>query len=200
MEDFIAMQTLSRLESMMERFVVTQTLKNEEFGKQSLHTNETIRQLNIVVESLVTLNKALETQISLLAQTPLGPFSEKHVDVVATNSEIQIESLKESNNVVEESSGEKTLPAPPKREVIKEVEKYVFYVIPPSYNPLVLFPQRFVEAKVKSQSKRCIDVLENIHTNTSLYEVLHKKRKLEDHETREIISVIRGRLAFEAVD
>lgn len=32
-EDFITTQTLSRLESMMERFVATQTLYNKEFRK-----------------------------------------------------------------------------------------------------------------------------------------------------------------------
>ena len=54
------MQTCSRIESMVERFVATQTLQNEEFRKQSLYTNETLRQLNTVVESLITHNEALE--------------------------------------------------------------------------------------------------------------------------------------------
>ena len=34
MENFFEMQTLSRLESMMERFVATQTIQNEEFRKK----------------------------------------------------------------------------------------------------------------------------------------------------------------------
>ena len=76
MEDFIETQTHSRIESMMERFVATQTLQNEEFRKQSLYTNETLTQLNTVVESLITHNEAFEAQISLLAQTSLGPFPE----------------------------------------------------------------------------------------------------------------------------
>ncbi|MCI95658.1 hypothetical protein A2U01_0116956, partial [Trifolium medium] len=62
-------------------------------------------QLNTVVESLATSNKALETQIFLLAQTPLGPFPKRHTYVVTTNSEGQIENPKESDNAVEESSG-----------------------------------------------------------------------------------------------
>lgn len=117
-----------------------------------------------------------------------------------------MEDSKESQNQVEESSGEKRVeieknqPTPPDKEVIEEVEKEEPYVAPPPYNPLITFPPRFVEAKVDSQSKRYLEVLENIHTNSPLYEVLHKKRKLEDHETREIISVKRGRLAFEVVD
>ncbi|MCI39183.1 hypothetical protein A2U01_0060414, partial [Trifolium medium] len=45
-----------------------------------------------------------------------------------------------------------------------------------------------------------VEVLENIHTNAPLSEVPLKKRKLEDHETRKIISVKNGRVAFEVVD
>ena len=87
MEDFIETTINSRLESMMERFVAKQAVQNEEFSKQSLHINETLRRLNNAVESLTTHNMALETQISLLEQKPLGPFSEEHEDVVTTSSE-----------------------------------------------------------------------------------------------------------------
>ena len=66
--------------------MVTQTLQNIEFRKQSLHNNEALRKLNNTVESLVTHNMALETQISLLEQKPLGSFPEEHVDVVTTSS------------------------------------------------------------------------------------------------------------------
>ena len=45
-----------------------------------------------------------------------------------------------------------------------------------------------------------MEVLENIHTNAPLFEVLHKKRKLEDHETRDIITVKRVRLTFRVAD
>lgn len=43
----------------------------------------------------------METKISLLAQTSLGPFSKKHTTIVATSSEKQIENPKESDNEVE---------------------------------------------------------------------------------------------------
>lgn len=58
-----------------------------------------------MVESLATYNEALETQISLVVQRPLGPFPEKHADVITISSEKQIESTKESNE--EEISSEK---------------------------------------------------------------------------------------------
>lgn len=77
---------------MMEQFIAT----------QSLHNNEIFRQLNTVVESLVTHNNTLETQISLLAQTPQGPNLKRHADFVTTNSEKQIENLKESESEVKE--------------------------------------------------------------------------------------------------
>jgi hypothetical protein len=173
---------------------------------------ETLRQLNNVVESLETSSKALETQISLLAQTPLGPFPEKHANIVTIYSEGQIENPKESdeveesNNVVEESFGEQRVEieknplTPPEREVVEEVEKEAPYVVPSPYNPPIPFSQRPVEAKIDSQSKTYVEVLENIYTNAPLSEVPRKKRKLEDPETSEIISVKKGRVAFEVVD
>ena len=209
MEDFIETTTHSRLESMMEHFVETQTLQNEEFRKQHLQTYETFRQMNTVVESLATHTEALETQISLLAQTPIGPSPERDVDVVTANSEEQIENLKESDNEVEESEEsdkekrveiKKNSPTPLKTEVVEEVEKEAPYVVPPPYNPLILFPQSSVETKIDSQSKRYVKVLKNTPTDAPLSEVLHKKRKLDDHEIREIFSVKRGKLTFEVVD
>ena len=88
----------------------------------------------------MTQNEALDTQISLLAQTSLGSFPKKQADVVATSSEKQIKSPKESNNEVEESSGEKSPPTPIEREVVEEVEKEAIYVVHPPYNPLIIFP------------------------------------------------------------
>lgn len=92
-----------------------------------------------MVEPLETHNKALETQISMIAQTPLWPFLEKHADVIATSSEKQIESPKESNNEVEESSGEKRPSTPSEREDVEEVEKEALYVVPHPYSPPILF-------------------------------------------------------------
>lgn len=57
-----------------------------------------------------------------------------------------------------------------------------------------------MDLKVDSQSKRYVELLENIHTSAHLFEILCKKIKLEDHETRELLSVNRGRLNFEVVD
>ncbi|XP_050878178.1 uncharacterized protein LOC127081993 [Lathyrus oleraceus] len=188
----------------MERFVATQTFQNEEFRKQSLYTNEILTQLSTVVESLVTHNEALKTQISLLAQTSLGPFPEKHADVVTTTSEKFTENPKESDN--KESSGEKRVEiekeplTPLEREVVKEVEKEELCVVPPPYKSPFPFPRRSVEVKVDPKSERYEELSENIHTNAPLFETLNKKRKLEDRETRELISIKRGKLDFEVVD
>src|SRR4051812_11143294 len=65
MEDFDEELTHSRLESMMEHVVEAQTVLNEEFSKQSIHFNETLRQMTTMVESLATQHMALEAQISL---------------------------------------------------------------------------------------------------------------------------------------
>src|SRR4051812_25824671 len=72
MEDSDETLTHSRLEAMMEHFLETQTVQNQEFIKQNLQNNETLRQLTTMVESLATHNMALKTQISQLEQKPLG--------------------------------------------------------------------------------------------------------------------------------
>ncbi|XP_050919653.1 uncharacterized protein LOC127137214 [Lathyrus oleraceus] len=187
----------SSLEGIMES-------QNEEFRKQSLYTNETLRQLNIVVESLVTHNEALETQISLLAQTPLGPLYEKHADVVTITSEKSTKNPKKSDN--EEGLGEKRVEiekdplTPPEREVVEEVEKEALCVIPSPYKSPIPFPRKSVDVKVDPKSERFEELLENIHTNVPLFEILNKERKLEDRETRKLISIKMGKLDFDMVD
>src|ERR1044072_5015965 len=84
MEDSDEIITNSRLESMIEHFVETQTIQNEEARKQSLQNNETLSQLTIMVESLASHTISLETQISQLKQNHLGPLPEKDVDVETT--------------------------------------------------------------------------------------------------------------------
>src|ERR1051325_1331923 len=71
-EDSDEIITNSRLESMIENFVETQIIQNEEVRKQSLQNNVTLSQLTVMVESLVTHRMALETQISQLEQNLLG--------------------------------------------------------------------------------------------------------------------------------
>lgn len=64
----------------MEDFITTQTKQNIEFMNQNIHINELITQLGNKVDSVVTHNKMLETQISQVAQqqatqaTPEGLF------------------------------------------------------------------------------------------------------------------------------
>lgn len=137
-----------------------------------------------MVESIATHSEALETQISLLAQTPVGPFPEKHADVVITTSKKSIENPKESDN--EEGSGvkrvkiEKDPLTPPEREVVEEVEKEALCVVPHPYKSLIPFPRRSVEVKVHSKSEGYKDLLENIHTNAHVFEDPESKRKTND--------------------
>jgi hypothetical protein len=167
--------------------------------------NEDLRKLNIMVESRENDTKAMEARTSLLAQTLLGSFTESHVDVVTTN-ESQIKNPKESDNEINEKSNEKRVetakipPIPPIKEVVEKVEKEVTYILPPPYNPPIPFPQRLVEAEVKSQFIRDVEELKNININVPLYKIPYKKRKLEDLEIREIISVKKGRVEFEVVN
>ena len=57
-----------------------------------------------------------------------------------------------------------------------------------------------METPVDSQSKTYVAILNNIHINSPLFEVLPKKRKLEDHKIKDIIAVKRVRLTYEAMD
>lgn len=52
------------------------------------------------------------------------------MDVVVTSSEKQIEIPKKSNNEFEDIYGEKSPLTPPEREVVKEVEKEAYYIVP----------------------------------------------------------------------
>lgn len=64
----------------MESFISAQTQQNKEFLNQYIHINELITQLGTKVDSMITHNKMLETQISQIAQqqapqaTPGGQF------------------------------------------------------------------------------------------------------------------------------
>ncbi|XP_058759439.1 uncharacterized protein LOC131632725 [Vicia villosa] len=176
MEDSYEALTHSRLEYMMEHFVETQTVQNEDLRKQSLQINESLRQLITVVESLLTHNEAVASQISMLEQKYLGPFLEEHVDIVTTSSEQQSESPKEShyefdesdeefdesNIEIEESFGEKRVmtkedpPTPSKREDVEEIEKEAPIVVPPPYTPPIPFLKSFMEATINCV-KRAFD-------------------------------------------
>ncbi|XP_050877733.1 uncharacterized protein LOC127081527 [Lathyrus oleraceus] len=67
------------LEKIMENFISAQTQQNKEFLNEDIPVNELITQLGTKVDSIITHNKMLETQISQIAQqvpqaTPGGQF------------------------------------------------------------------------------------------------------------------------------
>ena len=95
---------------------------------------------------------------------------------------------------------EKNEPTMFEKEVVKEVEKEASIVIPNHYIPLIPFPTFFMETPVDSQFKTHVAVMKNINTNAEPFEVLPKKRKLENHKIRDIITVKRVRLTYEAMD
>lgn len=89
---------------------------------------------------------------------------------------------------------------PPKKEVVKEVEKEENYVTPPPYKPPIHFSYKFMEANVGTQSNRYVEIMDKILTNAPLTKVQSKKRILEDYETGKIIDVKREMLNFEVGD
>lgn len=106
------------------------------------------------------------------------------MNVVTIRSENQVEKFRENDKEFDESFGEKKVEikenilTPFKKEVVEEVEKEEPYVSLPPYKPINPFPQRFVEVKVNTQSKRYADIMENIITDVPLTRILYKKRIL----------------------
>ncbi|XP_050909924.1 uncharacterized protein LOC127123775 [Lathyrus oleraceus] len=168
----------SNLEILMEDFIATQTYSRIESMMERFVATQTLQNEEFRKQSFYT-NETL---------TQLNPM---------------VESLVTHN---EEGSGEKRVeiekdpPTPLGSEVIDEVEKEALCVVPPPYKSPIPFPRRSVEVKVDPKSERYEELLENIHTNAHLFEILNKKRKLEDRETSELISIKRGKLDFEVVD
>src|ERR1051325_2909829 len=199
-EDSDEMIINSRIESMIEHFIEAQTIQNE----QSLQINETLSQLTIKVESLASHSMFLETQISQLEQNLLGPLPEEDVDVETTIMRILLgdDEYEESDIVDEESSDEKIVEIKKNEPTMfeKEVVKEAHIVISNHYVPLIPFTTFFMETPVDSQFKTHVAVMKNINTNAEPFEVLPKKRKLEDHKIRNIITVKRLRLTYEAMD
>lgn len=74
MEDFSETQTHSNLESMMESFVATKTLINEELRNKNLLTNDELKQFDTKVDNVITHSKMLETHISQISQQQAASF------------------------------------------------------------------------------------------------------------------------------
>lgn len=58
----------SKLELLMENFVMMQTRQHDEFRNQNLITNEELRQVTTNIDNVATHNKMFETQISQVSQ------------------------------------------------------------------------------------------------------------------------------------
>ncbi|XP_050915853.1 uncharacterized protein LOC127130946 [Lathyrus oleraceus] len=92
---------------------------------------------------------------------------------------------------------EESVPTPPKKELVEEVEKEIPYVSPPPYEHIVPFPQRLVKSKVEAQFKKILELLKKIHLNVPfvealtqmpsyakfLKEILSNTREINNHET-----------------
>lgn len=121
-------------------------------------------------------------------QNPKG-----HVHIITTRSEKQVGNFRENDKDVEESSDEKKVKidgsplTPPEKDIVKKVEKEAPYVSPHPYKPPIPFLQRFMEAKVETQSKRYAEIVEKILIDVPLTKVLSKNRILKDHESGKLL-------------
>lgn len=153
----------------MENFILAQTQQNKEFLNQVIHINELIKQLGTKVDSIITRNKMLETQISPIAQQqapqvlPGGQFPRQpqpnpreQANAVTIRSGTTYdepekpalsgsEAFKKSTvstDKVEELEGQKDQEVKDKGE-----DKEKVYVPPSLYKPLIPYPQRLKQTK-----------------------------------------------------
>lgn len=85
------------------------------------------------------------------------------------------------------------IPTPPKKEVVKKVEKEAPYVVPSLDKPKIHFSLRIIKAKLGAQFAKFMDMIKKLYVTEILAqmpnyvkflkEILSKKRKLEEHET-----------------
>jgi len=209
----------SNLELLMENHVMNQSKQIQELKTQTGFLIDSLIKLTSKVDSIVTHNKMLETQISQVAQqvvassqtpgifpgqTEVNPKT--HINVITLRDGKQLEDLVVKTTTIEseiESDEHQS------EKVIGESKKPI---VPTPYKPKIPFPQRLVKPNLDVQFKKFVDMLKKIYINVSftevwsqmplyakfLKDVLSKKIKIEDNETialtRECSVVIHNKL------
>jgi len=171
----------SHLELLLENFVMGQTKQNQEFKNQTGFLNDSLIKLTSKVNSIVTHNKMLETQISQVAQQvasssqtprifPGQPETnpKTHFNVVTLRNGRQLEEPQVKDKAKE---SEKVSNKPQSEEAEVESEKPK---TPPPYKPKIPFPQRLAKANLDAKFKKFVDMLKEIYINVPFTEALSK--------------------------
>ncbi|XP_050876104.1 uncharacterized protein LOC127079779 [Lathyrus oleraceus] len=176
---------------MVESFIKAQNQQNKEFMNQNIHIDALIIQLGTKLDSVITHNKMLETQISQAAQqqatqtTPGGQFpGQPQPNPKGHANAISLRSRTTYNEPVNPRLNK---PKPPKKNVVttpdKQVEEPVeprkqkeeevkdkegekdtkVYVPLPPYKPPIPFLQRLKQTKLDNQYKKFVKVIEKLN-------------------------------------
>ena len=129
----------TNLELLIENFVLGQTKQNQELKNQTEFLNDSLTKITSKVDSIVTHNKMLETQISQVAQQVSQTKTNQINDVTLRNGrqleEPQVkDKAKESEKVSHKLESEEV-------EVESEEPN-----VPPPNKPKILFPQRLAKS------------------------------------------------------
>ena len=130
---------------LIENFVLGQTKQNQELKNQTGFLNDSLTKLTSKVDSIVTHNKMLETQISQVVQKVSQTKTNQIIDFTLRNGrqleEPQVkDKAKESEKVSDKPQSEKAMSEKPN--------------VPPPYKPKILFPQRLANSKLDEKFRK----------------------------------------------
>ncbi|XP_050914685.1 uncharacterized protein LOC127129574 [Lathyrus oleraceus] len=216
------------LEKITENFILAQTQQKKEFLNQDIHINELIKQLGTKVDSIITHNKMLETQISQITQqqAPQAIPGGKFPGQPQPNPRGKANAITLRSGTTYDEPVKLTLSEPEAFEKkivsIDEVEghkdkgedKDKVYVPPYLYKPPISYPQRLKQTKIDNQYKKFIKVIEKLHVEIPfteaitqipsyakfLKDILTNKCRLDDPKPLECNSIAENKLAKKEKD
>ena len=140
----------SNLALVIENFILGQTKQNQELKNQTGFLNDSLTKLSSKVDSIVTHNKMLETQISQVAQKVSQTKTNQINDFTLRNGrqleEPQVkDKAKESEKVSDKPQSEKAMSEKPN--------------IPPPYKAKILFQQRMAKSKLDEKCRKFVECM-----------------------------------------
>ena len=180
----------SSLEILVETYFSNQTNEHQELKNRTRLLNDSLAKLTSKVDSIISHNKVLETQISQMTQRTHQPKMNKMNAITLRNCR----KLEDPIVKAKPSRDEKEGSEPQGEETKVEGEKQA---TPTPYKPKIPFPQRFAKSKLDGQFKKFIEMMNKLYIDVPftevltqmptyakfLKEILSKKRKIEEDET-----------------
>jgi hypothetical protein len=169
----------SSLKLLMENYVMNQSKQIQELKTQTGFLNDSLVKLTSKVDSIVTHNKMLETQISQVAQQVAASSPSPRIFLGQTEA-----NLKTHINAITLRDGKKLEDPVVKTATIEseiesdelQTEKFIREsekpIVPTPYKPKIPFPQRLAKLNLDAQFKKFLDMLKKIYINVPFTEAL----------------------------